>query len=86
VIVVDDGVATGVTATAILRALHDEHPRTLVFAAPTCAPDAAAALRGETGDVICVAEPETFAAVGDWYRDFRQTTDEDVLALLKTHQ
>ncbi|WP_410586968.1 phosphoribosyltransferase [Amycolatopsis sp. lyj-23] len=82
VVLVDDGLATGVTATAALRDLRAARPRTLVFAAPVAAPGAAVRLRREADDVVCVAEPPEFRAVGQWYADFRQLGDEDVLALL----
>lgn len=82
VLVVDDGLATGVTATAALRAVAEEQPRRAVFAAPVCAPESAERLRREADDVICVATPAGFGAVGMWYRDFRQTTDEQVVTLL----
>lgn len=82
VILVDDGLATGVTATAALRDLRAAHPRIVVFAAPVGAPGAAAGLRREADDVVCVSEPPDFRAVGQWYADFRQTSDEDVLELL----
>lgn len=81
-ILVDDGLATGVTATAALRALRTRRPRTLVFAAPAGAPPAVAALRDEADDVICLSEPEAFTAVGEWYVDFTQTTDDEVIELL----
>jgi predicted phosphoribosyltransferase len=82
-LVVDDGLATGVTATAALRAVRSAEPRRLVFAAPVCAPGAADALRGVADEVVCVRTPEHFRAVGEWYRDFTQTTDDDVVSLLK---
>jgi predicted phosphoribosyltransferase len=85
VILVDDGLATGVTATAALRLLREEEVRTLVFAAPVCAPAAAAALLHEADDVLCVTRPAGFGAVGRWYADFRQVTDKDVIALLDTY-
>jgi predicted phosphoribosyltransferase len=82
VLLVDDGLATGVTATAALRDVRAAGPRTVVFAAPVAAPGAAARVREEADDVVCVAEPPGFRAVGQWYADFRQTGDEDVLRLL----
>ncbi|MBE8521309.1 phosphoribosyltransferase [Amycolatopsis sp. H6(2020)] len=82
VVLVDDGLATGVTATAALRDLRAARPRTLVFAAPVAAPAAAARILREADDVVCVAEPPDFRAVGQWYADFRQLGDDDVLALL----
>jgi predicted phosphoribosyltransferase len=82
VILVDDGLATGVTATAALRDVRAGNPRTVVFAVPVGAPGVAAGLLHEADDVVCVAEPAEFRAVGQWYADFRQTSDEDVLSLL----
>ncbi|EHK83188.1 phosphoribosyltransferase [Saccharomonospora azurea] len=82
VIVIDDGLATGVTATAALRALRREGPRRLAFASPVCAPQAASALRDEADLVLCVSEPPHFQAVGQWYGDFSQTSDDEVVALL----
>lgn len=82
VILVDDGLATGVTATAALRDLRAARPRTLVFAVPVAAPGAAERLRAEADDVVCVAEPPDFRAVGQWYADFRQLGDDEVLDLL----
>ncbi len=82
VIVVDDGLATGVTATAALRSLRQAGPRRLVFASPVCAPQAASALRDEADLVVCVSEPPHFQAVGQWYGDFSQTTDDEVITLL----
>jgi predicted phosphoribosyltransferase len=81
VILVDDGLATGVTARAALRDLRAGGPLTIVFAAPVGAPGAAALLP-EADDVVCVVEPPEFRSVGQWYADFRQVRDEEVLALL----
>lgn len=84
VLLVDDGLATGVTARAALGQLRAAEPGTLVFAAPVCARASQAALRaaGEADEVVCLAAPDEFAAVGQWYREFDQTTDEQVLAAL----
>lgn len=84
VLVVDDGLATGVTATAALRDARQAQPRRLVFAAPVCAPEAAEQLRGEVDDLMCLAEPDDFAAVGQWYDDFAQTSDNEVVSFLRT--
>lgn len=81
-VVCDDGLATGVTARAALREVRRHRPRSLTFAAPVCAPDAAELLLGEAEQVRCLARPEYFMAVGQFYRDFNQTSDEEVLALL----
>ncbi len=82
VLVVDDGLATGVTATAAVRAIRLAVPRSVVFAAPVCAARSAALLRNEVDAVICLQAPVRFVAVGEWYRDFTQTTDAEVLGLL----
>ncbi|WP_240670600.1 phosphoribosyltransferase [Actinoplanes solisilvae] len=78
VVVVDDGLATGVTARAALRWLAGRHPRRLVFAAPVCAPSARDGLSGYADTVICLSAPAAFRAVGQWYLDFGQLTDADV--------
>jgi putative phosphoribosyl transferase len=83
VIVADDGIATGVTAMAALRDLRAKGPRNLVFAAPVCAKESVPQLEGEADRVICVLIPDYFAAVGAWYRDFAQLTDDDVVAILE---
>lgn len=81
-VLVDDGLATGVTARAALHELRRAGPRRLVFAAPVCARDSALALRGTADDVVCLAAPARMGGVSRWYRDFRQTTDGEVLAAL----
>jgi putative phosphoribosyl transferase len=86
VILVDDGLATGVTAEAALRALGTSHAARVVLAAPACAPDTAGRLRAVADDVVCVLEPEPFVAVGAHYERFDQTSDEEVLALLADHR
>ncbi|WP_433360935.1 phosphoribosyltransferase family protein [Actinoplanes sp. CA-142083] len=78
VILVDDGLATGVTARAALRWLHDQSPRRTILAAPVCAPQAAESLAADADTVICLSVPPSFRAVGQWYDDFHQLTDEDV--------
>jgi putative phosphoribosyl transferase len=81
VVLVDDGLATGVTAEAALRDLQARHPRRLVLAAPTCAPDTARRLSALV-EVVCLDQPPDFRAVGLWYDTFDQTSDETVLDLL----
>lgn len=83
VVVVDDGLATGVTARAALRALREHGPRTLVMAAPVCAPDSAKRLEGDADAVLCLQTPRSFMAVGQWYDVFDQTQDDEVVALLE---
>jgi putative phosphoribosyl transferase len=83
VVLVDDGIATGVTSEAALRAIRDKRPRRLVLAVPVCAPDTAERLAGVADAVVAVLRPRDFAAVGEWYDDFGQTTDDEVRALLE---
>jgi putative phosphoribosyl transferase len=82
-ILVDDGLATGVTARAALLALYRMNPRRLVLAVPVCAPQTAEALRPETDDLICLLAPPDLEAVGLWYRNFEQVPDEEVVRLLE---
>jgi len=82
IVLVDDGLATGVTAEAALRSLRRTRPRRLVLAVPVCARETAARLAGLADDLVCAETPAVFYAVGEWYEDFTQTTDEEVLDLL----
>ena len=83
VIVVDDGLATGSTMRAAVRALRAMSPRAIVVAVPVGSPSTCQELRAEADDVVCLRTPEPFEAVGLWYDDFEQTTDDEVHALLK---
>lgn len=83
VILVDDGLATGVTAKAAIRAVRKEGPRRIIFAVPVCASDTAQALAQEVDDLLCLESPPYFGAVGLWYQDFNQTSDDEVLTLLE---
>jgi putative phosphoribosyl transferase len=82
-ILVDDGLATGVTARAALLALRRMNPRRLVLAVPVCALQTAELLRPEADDLICLLAPDNLEAVGLWYRNFEQTSDEEVVRLLE---
>ncbi len=82
VIVVDDGLATGSTMKAAVKAIRQEHPRMIVVAVPVAAMATCGELRREVEDVICLRTPLDFSAVGLWYDDFSQTTDEEVRQLL----
>jgi len=82
VVLIDDGLATGVTAEAALRAIRRHRPRRLVLAEPVCARDSAQRLAAVADELICLASPEAFHAVGTWYETFEETTDEEVLSLL----
>lgn len=83
VVLVDDGLATGVTAEAALHALRSQRPRRLVLAVPVCASATAARLQAMADEVVCVLSPSDFHAVGLWYDNFEQTTDAEVLDLLE---
>jgi len=82
VIVVDDGLATGVTARAALRAVRNCDPARTVLAVPVASPQAVALLKAETDEVVTLVTPRRFRSVGEWYAEFGQLTDADVLTLL----
>jgi putative phosphoribosyl transferase len=82
VIVVDDGIATGATMQAALRATRRQQPKRLVLATPVAPPDTIERLRPEVDEVVCLDTPRWFAAIGSFYRDFQQVSDEDVVRLL----
>jgi putative phosphoribosyl transferase len=81
-IVVDDGLATGSTARAAIAVVRAAGATRVVLAVPVAPPATASALEGVADAVVTVATPEPFAAVGQWYRDFRPTSDDDVVRLL----
>jgi len=82
VVLVDDGLATGGTMLAAVKALRQERPERIVVAVPIAAPTTCALLSQEADQVVCASAPEPFYAVGLWYEDFSQTTDEQVRELL----
>jgi predicted phosphoribosyltransferase len=82
-ILVDDGLATGVTARAAVHTVWRWGADHVVLGVPACAADSARALRGLCDEVVCVIELEEFWAVGVYYRDFAEVTDEQVIALLR---
>jgi len=83
VILIDDGLATGATACAAVKALRTRNPRRIVFAAPVCAPEGADLLRTIADDVVCVECPPDFRAVGLWYRNFAPVSDAEVVDRLE---
>ena len=83
VILVDDGLATGSTMRAAVVALRQQHPQTITVAVPVAAAETCHEFRPDVDEVICARTPEPFLAVGLWYDDFTQTSDEEVRALLK---
>jgi putative phosphoribosyl transferase len=82
VILVDDGLATGASMRAAVRALKQHHPAQVIVAVPVGAPDTCAAFENEVDEVICGKTPPDFNAVGAWYLNFQQTSDEEVSELL----
>jgi predicted phosphoribosyltransferase len=82
VILVDDGLATGSTARAALRAIRREAPERVILAVPVASPRGADSMREEADEVVCLYRPDSFMAVGEWYEDFAQLTDDDVLDAL----
>jgi len=82
-ILVDDGVATGATIRASLLAVRRQAPAKLVLAVPVAASDTLRQLRNDADDVICLSQPQPFFGVGAHYEDFTQTTDQDVIQLMK---
>jgi len=86
-LVIDDGIATGATMRAALRAIRRRSPAKLVLAVPVAPPHTIDALRPEVDEIVCLATPEQFFAIGQFYADFRQLDDEDVVTLLdRAHQ
>ncbi len=83
VIVVDDGLATGATMIAALHGLRQQKPARLLCAVPVAPPDTLEKVRTLADEVICLETPEWFQAVGQFYQDFQQVEDEEVIALLK---
>ena len=83
VIVIYDGIATGATTRAALQAIRNRKPKELVLAVPVAPPDTIRELRQEVDALICLETPELFGAIGCFYRDFRQVSDEEVVAILK---
>ena len=82
-IVVDDGIATGTTMRAALKGLRRRNPARLVLAVPVAPPDTINELRQEVDDVVCLAQPSFFGAIGYFYRDFHQLSDDEVITLMR---
>jgi putative phosphoribosyl transferase len=78
VILVDDGLATGATMLAAVRALRQQQPARIIVAAPVAARETCEQLQSEVDDIVCAVTPEPFYAVGLWYEDFSQTSDDEV--------
>jgi predicted phosphoribosyltransferase len=82
-IIVDDGIATGATTLAAIRAVRKREPKELILAVPVAPADTIERLRPEVDAIVCLETPEIFGAIGYFYRDFRQTSDDEVIAMLK---
>ncbi|MCF3103769.1 phosphoribosyltransferase [Streptomyces roseoverticillatus] len=85
-IVVDDGIATGATASAACQVVRAQEAARVVLAEPVAPPDAAQALRAEVDELVVLSTPAVFFAVGEWYQDFSQTPDEEVIDLLERNR
>ena len=81
-IAVDDGLATGATMRAAIRALHNQEAKAIVVAVPTAPLETCEALRRQVDEVVCATTPDPFMAVGLWYRDFAPVSDDNVRSLL----
>ncbi|WP_404790119.1 phosphoribosyltransferase [Altericista sp. CCNU0014] len=83
VILVDDGLATGSTMRAAIAAIRQQSPQWMVVAVPVGAPDTCDAIRGEVDEIACFTTQDPLCAIGLWYENFTQTTDEEVCKLLQ---
>jgi putative phosphoribosyl transferase len=83
VVLVDDGLATGLTMVAAARHIRSYQPQGLIIAVPVASSAACGRLRRDADECICLAVPEPFFAVGEWYGDFRQVTDAEVQEILR---
>src|SRR5208282_2075479 len=84
VIVVDDGIATGSSVRAALRGVRRQKPKRLILGVPVAPADTIEALRSEADEIVCLETPEDFFAVGQFYRDFHQVSDDQVKSILQT--
>jgi putative phosphoribosyl transferase len=85
VILVDDGLATGSTMRAAVQAVRQHQPARVIVAVPVGAPETCDEFADVTDETVCARTPEPFRAVGLWYRDFSETTDDEVRSLLRQH-
>ena len=85
VIIIDDGVATGATTRAALRAIRARKPRKLILAVPVAPTPSLTELREDADEVVCLEDYEDFGAIGYYYEDFRQVSDTEVIDLLARH-
>jgi putative phosphoribosyl transferase len=85
VILVDDGLATGVTARAAIDSIKMQKPKQIIFASPVCAHDAVQKLKYLVDKIICIITPSDLSSIGQWYKSFDQVSDEEVVSLLKNN-
>jgi putative phosphoribosyl transferase len=85
VILIDDGLATGVTAAAAGAFLRTRQPKELIFAAPVCPQDISSEVREQFDEIVCLQSPRNFQAVGLWYENFGQVEDDEVMFILNRH-
>lgn len=83
VILVDDGLATGITAIAAARYAKKLGAAYLVYAAPVCSKEGSASIAAEVEEVVCLQTPESFFAVGAWYRNFDQVEDQEIIEIME---
>lgn len=83
VILVDDGLATGVSAKAAITRIKKLRPKKIIFASPVCAQDSLKSMKHYVDEIFCISTPSGFDSVGKWYTNFEQVTDEEVKSLLK---
>ncbi len=86
VIIVDDGIATGATIQAALSSIRKKNPKSVVIAVPVAPPSTINALKRQADHVVCLFTPTSFSAIGQFYRDFAQTSDDEVIKLLKLNR
>lgn len=84
VIVIDDGLATGLSAQAAIESISQLDPQKIIFAAPVCSKDTVGEISGLVSDVVCLVKPEELRSVGAWYNDFNQVSDSEVVGLLNS--
>lgn len=85
-IVVDDGIATGATITAAIQALRQLKPKEIIVAVPVAAPESCKTLRTIVDDLVCLLAPIDFAAVGQYYEEFPQLEDSEVIEIIQQHR
>ena len=83
VIIVDDGIATGASMRAGIWAIKNQHPQKIIVAVPVADKNICDELREIADEVICLYQPEMLSAVGQWYEDFTQTTDAEVISMMQ---